>query len=125
MLTVDNEFMTAEKKYKMKYKLQYKCLKLDKWSGVRPALSRSFFHYVNPKNKDGLRPLHMATINIQSLKYINIVLQIKIKKTDGCYIWSFLKFLILYYNFYKNDKWLNKAAMWHGVNTYLIYGFSH
>ena len=38
------------------------------------------FHYVNPKNKDGLRPLHMATINIQSLKYINIVLQIKIKK---------------------------------------------
>ena len=33
-----------------------------------------FFHYVNPKNKDVLTPLHMATINIQSLKYVNIVL---------------------------------------------------
>ena len=28
-----------------------------------------FFHLVNPKNKDGLTTLHMATINSQSLKY--------------------------------------------------------
>ena len=39
-----------------------------------------FFHYVNPKNKDGLTPLQMAAINIQSLKYVNIVLQIKIQE---------------------------------------------
>ena len=38
-----------------------------------------YIKYVNPKNKGGLTPLHMATINIQSLKYVNIVLQIKIK----------------------------------------------
>ena len=31
----------------------------------------------------------------------------------------------MYYNFYQNDKWLNKAAMWYGVNTSLICGFSH
>ena len=51
-----------------------------KWSGVRPALSWRIFHYVNSQNKDGLTPLHMATINIQFLKYVNIVLQIKIQK---------------------------------------------
>ena len=51
-----------------------------KWSGVRPALSWGFFHCVNPKNEHGLTPLHMATINIQFLKYVNIVLQIKIQK---------------------------------------------
>jgi hypothetical protein len=39
-----------------------------------------FFHYVNPKNKDGLTPPHMATVNIQSFKHVNIVLQIKIQK---------------------------------------------
>ena len=39
-----------------------------------------FFHYVNPKNKYVLTPLHMATINIQSLKYVNIVLQKRFKK---------------------------------------------
>ena len=26
-----------------------------------------FFHYVNPKNKDGLTPFRVATIDIQSL----------------------------------------------------------
>ena len=39
-----------------------------------------FFHYLNPKNKDGLTPLHMAAINIQPLKYVHIVLQIRIQK---------------------------------------------
>ena len=49
-----------------------------------------YIKYVNPKNKGGLTPLHMATINIQSLKYVNIVLQIKKNKNkDDCYIWSF------------------------------------
>ena len=52
-----------------------------KWSGVRPALSwRFFFHYVTPKNKNGLTPIHMTAINIQSLKYVNFALQIKIQK---------------------------------------------
>ena len=50
------------------------------WSGARPALSWGFFHCVNPKNEHGLTPLHMATINIQFLKYVNIVVQIKIQK---------------------------------------------
>ena len=50
------------------------------WSGARPALSWGFFHCVNPKNEHGLTPLHMATINTQFLKYVNIVLQIKIQK---------------------------------------------
>ena len=99
-------------------------LESAKWSGVRPALLLRFFNYVNPKNKDGLTPLHMATINIQSLKYVNIVLQKKFKKKDGCCIWSFQQFSILYFNLYQNDKWLNKADMWNGVNTSLIYGFS-
>ena len=37
----------------------------------------------------------------------------------------FLQFSILYFNLYQNDKWLNKADMWNGVNTSLIHGFSH
>ena len=35
---------------------------------------------MNSQTKDGLTPLHMATINKQFFKYVNIVLQIKIKK---------------------------------------------
>ena len=31
-----------------------------------------FFHYGNPKNKDSLTPFHMATINIQFLKLLQI-----------------------------------------------------
>ena len=31
-----------------------------------------FFHYGNPKNKDGLTPFHMATIDIQFLKLLQI-----------------------------------------------------
>ena len=51
-----------------------------KWCQTNIVMDIFYIKYVNPKNKSGLTPLHMATINIQSLKYINIVLQIKIKK---------------------------------------------
>ena len=54
-----------------------------KWSGVRPALSWGFFHCVNPKNEHGFTPLHMATINVQFLKYVNIVDQIKMAAIYG------------------------------------------
>ena len=53
----------------------------------------NFFHYVNPKNKDGLTPLHMATINIQSLKYVNIVLQVhKIPKIKIAAIYGHFRY---------------------------------
>ena len=54
------------------------------------------FHYVNPKIKDGLTPPHMAKVDIQSFKRVNIVLQ---KKEDGCYIWSFQKLFNLVLQF--------------------------
>ena len=64
MLTVGIEFMTTEKKYKMKYKLQYKCLKFTNEVVSDQLCQGDIFHYVNPKNKDGLTPFHMATVNI-------------------------------------------------------------
>ena len=42
MLTVGIEFMTTEKKYKMKYKLQYKCLKFTKWGSQMKWFQTSF-----------------------------------------------------------------------------------
>ena len=69
-----------------------------------------FFHYVNPKNIDSLTPLHMATVNIQSLKYVNIVLQIKIKKQDGYYKYSTFK-ICQYCTSNKNPK-IKMAAVY-------------
>ena len=51
-----------------------------KWCQTNIVMDIFYIKYVNPKNKGGLTPLHMATINIQSLKYVNIVLQKKFKK---------------------------------------------
>ena len=50
-----------------------------KWSQTSFVME-IFFHYVTPKNKNGLTPIHMTAINIQSLKYVNFALQIKIQK---------------------------------------------
>ena len=86
MLAVGIVFMTTEKKYKIKYKLQYKCLKFTRWGSemkwcqTNIVMDIFYIKYVNPKNKGGLTPLHIATINIQSLKNVNIVLQKKFKK---------------------------------------------
>ena len=80
MLTVGIEFMTTENKYKMKYiQIAVQMTQIYKVRQPNEVVSDQlchgdFFHYVNPKNKDVLTPLHMATINIQSLKYVNIVL---------------------------------------------------
>ena len=51
-----------------------------KWCQTNIVMDIFYIKYVNPKNKGGLTPLHMATINIQFLKYVNIVLQKKFKK---------------------------------------------
>ena len=86
MLTVGIEFMTTENKYKMKYiQIAVQMTQIYKVRQPNEVVSDQlfhgdFFHYVNPKNKDGLTPLHMATVNIQSFKHVNIVLQIKIQK---------------------------------------------
>ena len=57
-----------------------------KWCQTNIVMDIFYIKYVNPKNKGGLTPLHMATINIQSLKYVNIVLQKKFKKRWPLYM---------------------------------------
>ena len=51
-----------------------------KWCQTNIVMDIFYIKYVNLKNKGGLTPLHMAAINIQSLEYVNIVLQKKLKK---------------------------------------------
>ena len=51
-----------------------------KWCQTNIVMDIFYIKYVNPKNKGGLTPLHMAALNIQSLKYVNFAIQIKIQK---------------------------------------------
>ena len=77
MLTVGIEFMKRNTKYK---RLKFSKLGSQiKWCQTSFVME-IFFHYVTPKNKNGLTPIHMTAINIQSLKYVNFALQIKIRK---------------------------------------------
>ena len=70
MLTVGIEFMTTENKYKMKYiQIAVQMTQIYKVRQPNEVVSDQLcqgdiFHYVNPKNKDGLTPFHMATVNI-------------------------------------------------------------
>ena len=64
MIRVGIEFMTTEKRHKKwitNCSTNVSNLQFAKWNGVSPALSWSFSHYKNLKNKDGLMPLHLAT----------------------------------------------------------------